>query len=174
MLPGIPVAKSPTVGGPAPGNDPHRTGIARRWTARRSDYLRNAWVECGRGVLCLGESTAESGPRCGEAEEAKRRPAFNLAGSARATAARRLRAPGASLPRRPRSPLGPGHPQATPPVCASFQCRPLSLGLFPVDPSTLDLLSSPARSCRFDSLCTLGFAPKARPSRRWNAGGGLE
>jgi len=31
-----------------------------------------------RGVLCLGESTAESGPRCGEAEEAKRRPALDL------------------------------------------------------------------------------------------------
>ena len=26
----------------------------------------------------LGESTAESGPRCGEAEEAKRRPALKL------------------------------------------------------------------------------------------------
>ena len=26
----------------------------------------------------MGESTAESGPRCGEAEEAKRRPAMSL------------------------------------------------------------------------------------------------
>ena len=26
----------------------------------------------------MGESTAESGPRCGEAEEAKRRPAIKL------------------------------------------------------------------------------------------------
>ena len=40
---------------------------------------RSWWSRNGRGVLCLGESTAESGPRCGEAEEAKRRPAFKLA-----------------------------------------------------------------------------------------------
>jgi len=49
----------------------------------------------------LGESTAESGPRCGEAEEAKRRPAMNL-GPERAGAERRLgaltRAPPAPFP----------------------------------------------------------------------------
>ena len=42
----------------------------------------------------MGESTAESGPRCGEAEEAKRRPASLLKGEARTEAARRHRAPG--------------------------------------------------------------------------------
>ena len=39
----------------------------------------------------MGESTAESGPRCGEAEEAKRRPAMNL-GPERAGVEQRLRA----------------------------------------------------------------------------------
>jgi len=39
----------------------------------------------------LGESTAESGPRCGEAEEAKRRPAMSL-GPERVGAEQRLRA----------------------------------------------------------------------------------
>jgi hypothetical protein len=31
----------------------------------------------------MGESTAESGPRCGEAEEAKRRPAYIFGGGAK-------------------------------------------------------------------------------------------
>lgn len=42
----------------------------------------------------MGESTAESGPRCGEAEEAKRRPAL-LLGSARVDVAWRIDAPDA-------------------------------------------------------------------------------
>jgi hypothetical protein len=40
-------------------------------------------IDVRRDVLCLGESTAESGPRCGEAEEAKRRPAMKLGPSPR-------------------------------------------------------------------------------------------
>ena len=65
----------------------------------------------------MGESTAESGPRCGEAEEAKRRPTINLGvprGPPQAPSCARVahrRDPAHSVPfRTPRAPLGGRRP----------------------------------------------------------------
>src|SRR2546425_6792520 len=111
-----PPRRRPGAGRPSPDWE------ARRWAARRhTKEVGND--ENWRDVLCLGESTAESGPRCGEAEEAKRRPAFSL-GLACAAAVRRFQAPGARRP-----------------------------APFPIDPKAPARLPSLARSRRLDILC---------------------
>jgi hypothetical protein len=89
-----------------------------------------------RGVLCLGESTAESGPRCGEAEEAKRRPAFNLG--------RRGRPARDAFERPPRG--------------AATALFPLTLG------ARFGTLSGSKSA--FEIASAPGFAPEARPTAR--------
>ena len=114
------------VSGPAAGA---REGLASRSAGRATQYRCRAkrW----RGVLCLGESTAESGPRCGEAEEAKRRPALILGvGVGSSRAARRSARRPAPRPLFPLT-LAPGlgyHPRLGVDVSISSADRSLRRG----------------------------------------------